>query len=57
MAITKEQEHEYRIVKNCYICKQSLLEQTKKQNHCHVTNLYSANARNECSLKLKYIDA
>ena len=55
MINTKEQEKEFRMVEDSYLCKQQLAAD-RVRDHCHMTGLYRGAAHGECNLKLKYRD-
>ena len=50
MILTKEEEKQFNIASDCWICGEELENNNKVRNHCHYTGRYRGAAHNICNL-------
>ena len=51
MSLTKEEEKQFNIASDCWICGEELGNDVKVRDHCHYTGRYRGAAHNSCNLK------
>ena len=51
MILTKEDEKQFNIASDCWICGEELGNDVKVRDHCHYTGRYRGAAHNSCNLK------
>ena len=51
MILTKEEEKQFNIASDCWICGEELGNDVKVRDHCHYTGRYRGAAHNSCNLK------
>ena len=51
MSLTKEEEKQFNIASDCWICGEELGNNVKVRDHCHYTGRYRGAAHNSCNLK------
>ena len=51
MIFTKEDEKQFNIASDCWICGEELKHNDKVRDHCHYTGCYRGAAHNSCNLK------
>ena len=53
MIFTKEDEKQFNMASNCWICGEELGNDNKVRDHCHYTGRYRGAAHNSCNLKYR----
>ena len=53
MIFTKEDEKQFNMVSDCWICGEELGNDNKVRDHCHYTGRYRGAAHNSCNLKYR----